>query len=42
MTLDLTDDERAALLAHLRHAIEYYPFVPLATIVTWPLISHIW
>lgn len=30
MTLDLTDDEKAALVAHLRHAIEYdrYPMAP--------------
>jgi hypothetical protein len=28
MTLDLTDDEKAALVAHLRHALEYdsFPF----------------
>jgi hypothetical protein len=26
MTLDLTDDEKAALVAHLRHALEYDPF----------------
>jgi hypothetical protein len=26
MTLDLTDDEAAALVAHLRHALEYDPF----------------
>jgi hypothetical protein len=26
MTLDLTDDEAAALAKHLRHAIEYDPF----------------
>ena len=25
-TLDLTDDEKAALVAHLRHALEYDPF----------------
>jgi hypothetical protein len=25
-TLDLTDDEKAALVAHLRHAVEYDPF----------------
>ena len=25
-TLDLTDDETAALIAHLRHALEYDPF----------------
>jgi hypothetical protein len=29
MTLDLTDDETAALVAHLKHALEYDPF-PLA------------
>jgi hypothetical protein len=30
MTLDLTDDETAALVAHLKHAIEYdrYPMAP--------------
>ena len=30
MTLDLTDDEKAALVAHLRHALEYdrFPFAP--------------
>ena len=30
MTLDLTDDEKLALVAHLRHALEYdpYPFAP--------------
>jgi hypothetical protein len=30
MTLDRTDDEKAALVAHLRHALEYepYPFAP--------------
>jgi hypothetical protein len=26
MTLDLTDDEKLALVAHLRHALEYDPF----------------
>jgi hypothetical protein len=26
MTLDLTEDETAALVAHLRHALEYDPF----------------
>jgi hypothetical protein len=26
MTLDLTDDETAALVVHLRHALEYDPF----------------
>jgi hypothetical protein len=26
MTLDLTDDEVAALVKHLRHALEYDPF----------------
>jgi hypothetical protein len=26
MNLDLTDDEKAALVAHLRHALEYDPF----------------
>ena len=26
MTLDPTDDEKAALVAHLRHALEYDPF----------------
>jgi hypothetical protein len=26
MTLDLTDDEKNALVAHLRHALEYDPF----------------
>ena len=26
MTLDLTDDEKLALVAHLRHALEYAPF----------------
>jgi hypothetical protein len=26
MTLDLTDDEKLALAAHLRHALEYDPF----------------
>ena len=26
MTLDLTDGEKAALVAHLRHALEYDPF----------------
>jgi hypothetical protein len=25
-TLDLTEDEKAALVAHLRHALEYDPF----------------
>ena len=25
-TLDLTDDEKLALVAHLRHALEYDPF----------------
>jgi hypothetical protein len=25
-TLDLIDDEKAALVAHLRHALEYDPF----------------
>jgi hypothetical protein len=25
-TLDLTDDEAGALVAHLRHALEYDPF----------------
>jgi hypothetical protein len=25
-TLDLTDDEKAALVGHLRHALEYDPF----------------
>jgi hypothetical protein len=25
-TLDLTDDEKLALVAHLRHALEYNPF----------------
>jgi hypothetical protein len=29
MSLDLTDDEKLALVAHLRHALEYDPF-PLA------------
>ena len=30
MTLDLTDDEKFALVAHLRHALEYdpYPYAP--------------
>jgi hypothetical protein len=30
-TLDLTDDEKPALVAHLRHALEYdpFPFAPL-------------
>ncbi len=30
MTLDLTDDETAALVAHLKHAIEYdrFPMAP--------------
>ena len=30
MTLDLTDDEKAALVVHLRHALEYdpCPFAP--------------
>jgi hypothetical protein len=30
MTLDLTDDEKAALVAHPQHALEYdpYPFAP--------------
>ena len=30
MLLDLTDDETAALIAHLRHALEYdpYPYAP--------------
>jgi hypothetical protein len=29
-TLNFTDDEKAALVAHLRHALEYdpYPFAP--------------
>jgi hypothetical protein len=29
-TLDLADDEKLALVAHLRHALEYdpYPYVP--------------
>jgi hypothetical protein len=26
MVLDLTDDETRALVAHLRHALEYAPF----------------
>jgi hypothetical protein len=26
MTLDLTEDEAAALVAHLKHALEYDPF----------------
>ena len=26
MTLDLTDNEKLALVAHLRHALEYDPF----------------
>jgi hypothetical protein len=26
MTLDLTDDEKLALMGHLRHALEYDPF----------------
>jgi hypothetical protein len=26
MTRDLTDDEKHALVAHLRHALEYDPF----------------
>ena len=26
MTLDLTDDEKLALVSHLRHALEYDPF----------------
>jgi hypothetical protein len=26
MTLNLNDDEKAALVAHLRHALEYDPF----------------
>ena len=26
MTLDLTDDEKAALVAHLSHSLEYAPF----------------
>jgi len=26
MMLDLTDDEKLALVAHLRHALEYAPF----------------
>jgi hypothetical protein len=26
MTLDLTDDEAHALVAHLKHALEYDPF----------------
>ncbi len=30
MTLDLTDDEKTALVAHLKHALEYDPF-PFAT-----------
>jgi hypothetical protein len=25
MTLDLTDDEKLALVAHLRHALDYDP-----------------
>jgi hypothetical protein len=30
MVLDRTDDEKAALVAHLRHALEYdpYPYAP--------------
>jgi hypothetical protein len=27
MTLDLTDDEKPALVAHLKHAFEYDPFL---------------
>jgi hypothetical protein len=45
MTLDLTDDEKLALVAHLRHALEYDPFPyaprldPLRAILANPEIA---
>ena len=38
MLLDLIDDEKAALVTHLRHAIEYDPF-PFAPRLLDPLKS---